>query len=689
MVGLLAGIDFSPNPSEFQALLDSGDLVEGLQYVTIELTRQEAGDEKYLTSMFQGAAVQQNWLQGVHAKLTIKKAKVNGKPVVIVYPSAASPTASEADKEAPAKKPPADSTQKTKETPGQDESVDEAERFQCPNCGGTKFSHKPKLIYRKSGKPVSRFIDLFGGGFMTILGIGLLWLTLSTWKTSPSPYLLVTGFLLLGGLPQLIKYLRSEKTREFHYRCIDCRHRWQLSEAEQAQVDAARAIRSTAAGRRPVEETEKPLRRKWLWLAVFAGLILILVCGAIVGALPAILGVGSAPSEQKEVLIASPTTANEIAARPTNTSTATVSAPTEQPPTNTSMPTTTPRLTNTPIPTNTPQPSNTPRPTKTPASTSIPNTPSPLVREPVEIQVIPIGFMVNSVAISPDGQNLVLGVNDNIAQVWDLDEGFMHNLTGHTSEVLSVAFSPDGVTVATGGDDDTVRLWDSTTGEMLKTLVGHDLWVNSVAFSPDGKLLASGSADRTVRLWDTATGQAHDTLEGPNDWIESVAFSPDGSLVAAATCEVVNAEKSFLCDIGEIWLWDVDTGQLQQRLSGHTGWVITVSFSPDGHLLASGSVDETIIIWDLATGQVANTLVGHTLLVNSLAFSPAGTFLASGGDDGKVILWNVETGQAILVLKEHKDWVSVNSVTFSQDGAILISGSEDETAIVWYFAPGP
>jgi hypothetical protein len=103
MVGLLAGIDFSPSPSEFQALLASGDLVEGLQYVTIELTRQEAGDEKYLTSMFQGAAVKQGWLQGVHAKLTIKKAKVNGKPVVIVYPSAASP-ASRAVKKAPTKK---------------------------------------------------------------------------------------------------------------------------------------------------------------------------------------------------------------------------------------------------------------------------------------------------------------------------------------------------------------------------------------------------------------------------------------------------------------------------------------------------------------------------------------------------------------------------------------------------------
>ena len=104
MVGLLAGIDFSPTPSEFQALLDSGDLVPGLQYVTIELTRTEAADEKYLTSMFQGAAVKQGWFQGVNAKLTIKKARVKGKSVVIVYPSAAAPKAEKAAKKSSAKK---------------------------------------------------------------------------------------------------------------------------------------------------------------------------------------------------------------------------------------------------------------------------------------------------------------------------------------------------------------------------------------------------------------------------------------------------------------------------------------------------------------------------------------------------------------------------------------------------------
>ena len=86
MVGLLVGVNFSPSPAEFEELLKGGDLLPGLQYVTIELTPKEAKDKKYLTTMYRGAAVKQGWQQGVHAKLTIKRAKVNKKRVVIVYP---------------------------------------------------------------------------------------------------------------------------------------------------------------------------------------------------------------------------------------------------------------------------------------------------------------------------------------------------------------------------------------------------------------------------------------------------------------------------------------------------------------------------------------------------------------------------------------------------------------------------
>ncbi len=85
-VGLLVGVGFSPSESEIKTLLENGDLVSGLDYVAIELTEQEAGDEKYLTTMYQGAAVKKGFLQGIHARLTTKKAEINGKTVMIVYP---------------------------------------------------------------------------------------------------------------------------------------------------------------------------------------------------------------------------------------------------------------------------------------------------------------------------------------------------------------------------------------------------------------------------------------------------------------------------------------------------------------------------------------------------------------------------------------------------------------------------
>ena len=117
-------------------------------------------------------------------------------------------------------------------------------------------------------------------------------------------------------------------------------------------------------------------------------------------------------------------------------------------------------------------------------------------------------------------------------------------------------------------------------------------------------------------------------------------------------------------------------------LSGHWSSVWSVSFSPDGKTLASGSSDETIELWDVATRENIATLIGHRSSVNSVSFSPDGKVLASGALlDRAIELWDVATRENIATLIGHRS--SVNSVSFSPDGKTLASGSDDDTIKLW------
>ena len=75
-----------------------------------------------------------------------------------------------------------------------------------------------------------------------------------------------------------------------------------------------------------------------------------------------------------------------------------------------------------------------------------------------------------------------------MVRLWDAGTGeHRDTLEGHTDLVNSVAFSPDGNNLASGSWDRRIRLWDAATGKLLQTLEGHTAYVSSVAFSPDGK----------------------------------------------------------------------------------------------------------------------------------------------------------------------------------------------------------
>ena len=288
-------------------------------------------------------------------------------------------------------------------------------------------------------------------------------------------------------------------------------------------------------------------------------------------------------------------------------------------------------------------------------------------------------FNVKNVSFSPDGKTLVSvggGWRDETVRLWDVASRTLRDIFQHGGG-LSVSFSPDGKIVASGSSDETVRLWDVSEGTLRNTLEGHTDEVNSVSFSPDGQTLASGSSDETVRLWDVSEGTLRHTFEGHADEVNSVSFSPDGQTLASGSSDET------------VRLWDVSEGTLLRTLP-ICAKVNSVAFSPDGKTLAnghdSGRWKEDIHLWDVATGTFLRALEipgpdYPYFDVNSVSFSPNGQILASGVDDGPVHLWDVATGTLLHTFEGHL--ADVNSVAFSPDGLTLASASDDGQILLW------
>ena len=239
---------------------------------------------------------------------------------------------------------------------------------------------------------------------------------------------------------------------------------------------------------------------------------------------------------------------------------------------------------------------------------------------------------------------------------------------------IRVSFNAVGVGTPPTSMDDDYHKWslpDGATARLGKGSVSESK--GAIAFSPDGQCLAVAS-NIGIWLYDVATSRELALLTGHTSVVPSVSFSPDGATLASGSYDHT------------VKLWDVATGQNIATFEGHTSGVESVAFLSNGKILASGSYDHTVRLWDVATGQNIAIL---NIIGSSVAYSPNGTMLAAGvnyDSYSQIKLWDVATGQNIATLEGHKG--SVHSIAYSPDGTTLASGAEDRKIKLWDVATG-
>jgi WD40 repeat protein len=165
-----------------------------------------------------------------------------------------------------------------------------------------------------------------------------------------------------------------------------------------------------------------------------------------------------------------------------------------------------------------------------------------------------------------------------------------------------------------------------------------------------------------IRVWDVPSGRLLATIQGPLPAIRNAVLSPGGRQLAVC----VERENT-------VHLYDCDTGR-GRELAGHLDFVSGLAFSPEGGLLATGSMDGSIRLWNTADGQTVAILAGHMQETTDVAFSPDGQTLASVGQGESLKFWHVPTWREVAseTVTNAGNWLH-----FSPDGRRLAVALND------------
>lgn len=281
----------------------------------------------------------------------------------------------------------------------------------------------------------------------------------------------------------------------------------------------------------------------------------------------------------------------------------------------------------------------------------------------------------SAVFYGSDNDSLLVSTREEL-MLWSIRAGqLLRTLEGHTDDIGYAVFSPDGKTIVSGSRNG-ITVWNLQTHELSFQLRFADAEIVGFAFNPKGTVFGAGLSDGRIAFWDTNTWKLLQVLQDPNDSVTGLSWSPDGFVFASTS-------------MNKMTVWDINAGIPLCAIEKPEDYGVDIGWEGEQAIIASSALDlrshdYKIVLSDVATGKQLSVLDGHTDRLRGTVWSPDGSMLASGSVDGKVIVWNAKTGEQLLVLSD----ISGGGLDWSPDSKMLITGSSNGSMVIWDVSSG-